>query len=79
MKHEVEFPHYLDEIPIEDQTAVVSCAFCNGKVRVNVFNHRKRDRCKCGARHFIRYVYRGGHPVNEEEGWRKDGREWIYC
>lgn len=73
------YPHYLDEIPVEDQTAIVRCAFCSRKTRVNVYNHRKRDKCQCGATHFVRYVFRGRHPIAEEEGWRKGGCELIMC
>lgn len=56
------------------------CSFCGTKVMVRPWNRRARDKCPCGARHFMRLVrdYQG-NTIHEEEGWRKNGREWIRC
>lgn len=53
------------------------CTFCRREVMVRPYNRRARDKCPCGARHFMRLVRQGGKIVAEEEGWRKNGKEWI--
>lgn len=55
------------------------CSFCSRTVMVRPWNRRARDKCPCGARHFMRLVRQGGKIVAEEEGWRKNGQEWIRC
>jgi len=55
------------------------CSFCRRTVKVRPWNRRARDKCPCGARHFMRLVRQGGKVVAEEEGWRKNGQEWIRC
>lgn len=55
------------------------CTFCGRTVMVRPWNRRARDKCPCGARHFTRLVRQGGKIVAEEEGWRKNGKEWIRC
>ena len=63
----------------KDDYATIGCYFCECRVRVNIYDHRECARCPCcGAKHFLRNIYRGGHVVAEEEGWRKDGQEFIY-
>lgn len=55
------------------------CAFCDRTVAVYMYDRRKRDKCPCGARHFLRTVRQCGKVVAEEEGWRKDGKEIVRC
>jgi hypothetical protein len=55
------------------------CTFCGRTVMVRPWNRRARDKCPCGARRFTRLVRQGGKIVAEEEGWRKNGKEWIRC
>lgn len=68
------------ETDIDRNTKVEDrCTFCSRTVMVRPYNRRARDKCPCGARHFMRLVRQGGKIVAEEEGWRKNGQEWIRC
>lgn len=53
------------------------CAFCDRTVMVRPYNRRARDLCPCGARHFMRKVFRSQQVIGEEEGWRLGTQEII--
>lgn len=57
-----------------DDTILVRCLFCGINVPVNPW--KKRKLCKCGAAWFCR---RAGKSDYCEDGWRKDGKEYVYC
>ena len=44
------------------------CSFCGGFVLVAA-GGSGREKCACGAKHFIK---------NSGEGWRQDGQEWWF-
>ena len=55
-----------------------SCPFCGGYVLILALPpDRSREKCKCGAKRISRYIWRNGEAVNYEDGWRKNGEEWV--
>lgn len=54
------------------------CNFCGGFVLIDSFPMtRSREKCQCGARRISRYVRSAHGEKSYQDGWRKDGIEWV--